>query len=710
MWHILRFLKPPVFEGDEAKTYTARLLNRVLVVIAAMLLFSSLVALPFFYKEKLGSAIIVLTLTLIVAVSHVLMHRGRVSTACAVLVFGVWVTYAVLVLTSGGMGSPNVIFFLAITVLAGLLMGRRIAVLVASISIVAGFGMILVELLGYSLPRIFPAPPIAGWMDLIFGLVLATTTLNLALSTREEALAMARRQLEERQRTELALRQSEETYRVLIETTATGFAVIDHEGRVRDANAEYVRLTGHKELSEILGRRVTEWTAGHDIARNADQVRRCFAEGSVRNLEVDYVDAEGRITPIEINGTILQTAEGPRIVTLCRDISARRRAEGQLRQAQKMESIGRLAGGVAHDFNNLLTVISGYAEMLLAEQSSLPDTVEKLNGIREAGRRAADLTRQLLAFSRKQILQPKLLDLNRTVADTARLLTRLIGEDIQLATVLTTEAATIMADPGQLSQVIMNLAVNARDAMPSGGTLKLETAVASMDEEQLVDAPDAKPGRYVMLSVSDTGCGMTPETQSRVFEPFFTTKEAGKGTGLGLATVYGIVNQSGGFLRVQSEPGRGSTFRVYLPHVGPVAPPSPAEPIGVPKGVETVLVVEDEPEVRRLMHEALADQGFKVLEAESARQAIQLAEQHEGTIHLLIADVVLPKTNGRILAECLTFYRPALKVLYVSGYAADAIVHHGVLDAGTELLQKPFTPLDLILRVRQILDTPRQKS
>jgi nitrogen-specific signal transduction histidine kinase/CheY-like chemotaxis protein len=392
-----------------------------------------------------------------------------------------------------------------------------------------------------------------------------------------------------------------------------------------------------------------------------------------------------------------------------RDITQRRQLEEQLRQAQKIEAVGRLAGGVAHDFNNLLNVITGYGQMVFRRLPDGPER-EKTKAILQAAERAAGLTRQLLAFSRKQVLEPKVLDLNAVVGGMDEMLRRLIGEDIELHTQLAPSLGRTKADPGQLEQVLMNLVVNARDAMPRGGRLTLQTANAVMDDTYIRDHLGARPGRYVMLAVCDNGLGMDPETQKHIFEPFFTTKEKGKGTGLGLATVYGIVKQSEGYIWVESAPGAGTTVKVYLPRVE--AEPAaeevrrPAVPEELPRGTETVLLVEDEDMVRRMTREVLEGAGYRVLEASSGFEALRVSAGHDGNLDLLLTDVVMPGMSGRELSERLAPVRPTMKVLYMSGHTDDAIFHHGVTQAGTGFLQKPFTPDALERRVRELLGNP----
>ena len=398
--------------------------------------------------------------------------------------------------------------------------------------------------------------------------------------------------------------------------------------------------------------------------------------------------------------------DSPTMLGVATEITERKQLEEQLLQSQKMEAIGQLAGGVAHDFNNILTAIVGYTDLLSAEFSENDRKLEDLEEIRKAARRAAALTRQLLSFSRKQVLEPRIIDVNAVVMNLDKMLRSLMSENIELTAHLSGDLAAARVDPNQLEQVIMNLAINARDAMPDGGTLTIETGNATLDEDYAAKHVSAIPGDYVMLAVTDTGCGMTEETQARIFEPFFTTKPAGRGTGLGLSTVYGIIKQSGGNIWLYSEPGKGSTFKVYLPavdslpeNIGQVAP---AESLA--RGGGTVLVVEDDDQLRRLAHRALANNGFEVLEADRGRTALDVARRHKGVIDLLLTDVVMPDTNGRKLAETLRAARPGLRVLYMSGYPDRAIVANGMLGPGDAYVAKPFTTEAITRKVREVLE------
>ena len=385
------------------------------------------------------------------------------------------------------------------------------------------------------------------------------------------------------------------------------------------------------------------------------------------------------------------------------------RLQDQLLHSQRLEAVGRLAGGMAHDFNNVLTAVLGSIELLLLDTPPDRPHREELDIIRDAAMRAKDLIRRLLAFSARQVLQPTVLDLNRLVTDIGKMLRRLIGEDVKLENALAPELGAVRVDAGQIEQVLVNLAVNARDAMPKGGNLTIRTADVLVDGKGDPPAPAIPAGRYVLLGVSDSGIGMGDEIREHLFEPFFTTKPRGKGTGLGLATVYGIVRQSGGYIAVDSAPGRGATFRIYLPRVD-----APLDPTGRPGrvrapavGSETILLTEDEPLVRTLARKVLELARYRVLVAASGAEALALAERHEGPIHLLLTDVVMPEMNGRELAHRLASLRPDARVLYMSGYADEAIAQHGVLDPGTAFLQKPFTPDGLARKVREVLDQPR---
>jgi two-component system cell cycle sensor histidine kinase/response regulator CckA len=480
------------------------------------------------------------------------------------------------------------------------------------------------------------------------------------------------------------------------------------EGRYIDVNESFLRVTGY-EREEVIGRTSLElkfWERPEDRARFFEILKK---QGSVRNLEITYLTKSGeRRTGLD-SAEVIEVAGEKCVIAIFRDFTEQKFLEKQLRQAQKMEAVGQLAGGIAHDFNNLLGVIIGYSEILEERLDRNHPLRPKAAQIKKAGQSAAGLTRQLLAFSRQQMLEPKVLDLNAILADTLKMLQRLIGEDIELITIPGPALGRVKVDPGQIEQIVMNLVVNARDAMPQGGRLIITVANAKMDEVTIRQHPGAVPGSYVMLTVSDTGCGMDQETQTRIFEPFFTTKEVGKGTGLGLSTVYGVVKQSGGYISVYSEPGRGTTFKIYFPRIEEAMTASEPDTSGkeIGRGRETILLVEDAQALRELAHELLEDSGYTVLEAADGADAIRVAEQYRQPILLLITDVVMPGMDGRKLAGHMAHSYPGMKVLYMSGYTADAIAHHGVLDSGLVLLQKPFTRESLNRKVREVLESTR---
>ena len=505
------------------------------------------------------------------------------------------------------------------------------------------------------------------------------------------------------------LRRSESNFRSLVTNAPYGICRCDSQGNLLDINPALVATLGYTSGSELIGRSLaTLYADGQQWFLLADYFRLLK---EFHGVVAEWSRKDGSSTAVRLSGRAISDESG--IVTFelfTEDVTERRALEQQLRQSQKMEAIGRLAGGIAHDFNNLLMVISGYSEFLLERLGPDPNLRGPAQEISSAAERATSLTRQLLAFSRKQMLAPKVLDLNDVVTENLRMLTRLIGEDIDLVMIPGSELVPVKVDPGQIEQVILNLAVNARDAMPQGGKLTIETANITLDEDYArVHAP-VQPGDYVMLAISDTGVGMDAETQSRIFEPFFTTKGP-KGTGLGLSTVYGIVKQSGGYIWVYSEPGKGTSFKIYFPRaveaepvVAEEQPAAAAAAALAEQARETILVVEDEGNLRRLTRHFLENQGYTVLEAADGAAAVQIAVAHQGTIHLLLTDVIMPGMNGRELAQRVSEIRPNIKILYMSGYTENAIGHNGTLDAGVTLIQKPFNLQALKAKVREVLD------
>jgi two-component system, cell cycle sensor histidine kinase and response regulator CckA len=551
--------------------------------------------------------------------------------------------------------------------------------------------------------------PLKSGTTCIGALVVQSYSENSRFGERDrEILKFVSQQLAatiEHKHYEEALRRSEARSRSLILSAAFGICRCTLGGRFLDVNPALIAMLGHESVEDLL-----QLNAGREVFVNPQELDRLTEDyrrtGSLNGVEVQWRRKDGRVIIVRLSGSAAASSDETEEVLelIAEDITDRRQLEEQLRQAQKMDAVGRLAGGVAHDFNNLLMVINGYTEVLLEQLEKGGDMHLKVQSIQQAADRAATLTRQLLAFSRKQLLELKVVDVNTVIGDMERLLRPLIGENIELLTRLSPDTGHTRADAGQLEQVIMNLVVNAKDAMPEGGKLTVQSSDVTV-RQNFNEHRFIQPGRYAVISVADTGHGMDKETQSRIFEPFFTTKEKGKGTGLGLSTVYGIVKQSNGYVFAQSEPGKGTTFYVYLPRVEDSAEElSPAKSqqseVG---GCETVLLVEDEESVRELVRLTLVSRGYKVLEAENGERGLRVAEGFKEHIDILITDVVMPGIGGRELAKKLVVLRPGISVLYLSGYTEDAVITQGVLGPRTAFLQKPFTLQNLAKKVREVL-------
>ncbi|HEX4488027.1 MAG TPA: ATP-binding protein [Terriglobales bacterium] len=500
------------------------------------------------------------------------------------------------------------------------------------------------------------------------------------------------------------MRRSERHFRALVNHAPYGIARCDAKGNILQANPAFMAMLGYASIGDLAGRNLInlhadaeQWFALADFLNST----RPFS-----GLVAEWKRSTGKSVMVRLSGSARREGKAVFHEIFAEDVTETRALEQQFRQSQKMEAVGRLAGGIAHDFNNLLMVISGYCEILTERAGSDVALKGPAREIANAANRATALTRQLLAFSRQQMLKPKVLDLNVVITENLKMLTRLIGEDIDLVMVPGKELGSVKTDPGQIEQVIMNLAVNARDAMPQGGKLTIETSNVALDENYAHIHSPVKPGEYVMLAVSDTGAGMDAETQAHIFEPFFTTKGT-KGTGLGLSTVYGIINQSEGYVWVYSEVGKGTTFKIYLPRVaesGEALPVPVAAEVAPARGNETVLLVEDEATLRGLVKQYLQNQGYTVLEAGDGAAAIRVSTDYPHPIHLLLTDVIMPGMNGREVASRVSAGRPGIKVLYVSGYTENAIGHNGLLEEGITLLQKPFTLPTLKAKVREMLD------
>jgi PAS domain S-box-containing protein len=542
-------------------------------------------------------------------------------------------------------------------------------------------------------------------------LVLESTSSVIRNAQGEpEKLVIVNRDITERKRAEDALRRSETDFRSVVEDAPYGIYRASITGRFLQINPALLKMLGYereqglsrKDLATDIFLHQGEYQRLTDLLTHTEEIK---------DVELEWKRQDGTPITVRCSGRRINDENGvpAYFEVFAEDVTEKRVLEKQLRMAQKMEAIGRLSGGIAHDFNNLLGVIIGYSRVLRKSLGTNQELCEHALEIEKAGQRAASLTKQLLAFSRQQVLTPAILNLNTLASDMGKMLPRLLGEDIEVTLTLDPELGSVNADQSQIEQVIMNLAVNARDAMPSGGKLKIKTANVELDQAYVRNHPGSKAGSYVLLSVTDTGTGMDAGTLTHIFEPFFTTKERGKGTGLGLATVYGIVKQSNGYIGVDSAPGKGSSFQLFLQrHEGQPVPEERTDPGEKLRGSESILLAEDSEPLRKLAHGYLEACGFRVLSARSGEEALEVAASYGGTFDLLLTDVVMPGINGRVLAEQLGPREPGMKVLYMSGYTDSFIAGHGVLEPGTHLLHKPFTEEVLVRKVREVLDGGRK--
>ena len=528
-----------------------------------------------------------------------------------------------------------------------------------------------------------------------------------------EKLVIVNRDVTERKKAAEALKRSESSFRSVVEDAPYGIYRASLAGELLLVNPALQKMLSYETLDELV-----QANLASDVFASPAEHQKINAlflhDPHFKDIEVEWKRKDRSSITVRCSGRPVKDESGTMayLEVFAEDVTERRVLERQLRMAQKMEAVGRLSGGIAHDFNNLLGVIIGYSQVLKKNLGAENPAFEYAEEIEKASQRAVALTRQLLAFSRQQVLEPAVVNLNTLVSDMEKMLPRLIGEDIELKLMLDSDLGQVKADRGQIEQVLMNLAVNARDAMPDGGKLIIQTSNAELDAAFVRQHSGSRPGQYVMLSVTDTGTGIDPEIQSQIFEPFFTTKERDKGTGLGLATVYGVVKQSGGYIAVESEKGKGASFQVYLPRIEQTVEVC-AESSPVPatvRGWETILLVEDADALRKLAHMFLRGNGYQVLVAANGSEAIEIARQHVGPIHLLLTDVVMPGINGRVLAERLAPSHPGMAVLYMSGYTDSFIAGHGVLEAGTHLLHKPFTEEILTRRVRGVLDSKKDAA
>ncbi len=491
-----------------------------------------------------------------------------------------------------------------------------------------------------------------------------------------------------------------------VKSISESICITDMQGKIIFVNESFLNTYGYSK-DEVIGQPITLFYSGNNAKELFEEIFVQTKKGGWKG-ELFQKKKDGTEFPVLLSTSLIRNEKNKEfaMIFVSSDISELRELEEQFRQTQKMEAIGRLAGGIAHDFNNLLTVINGYSELMLMRLKKDDPIYQQLNQISLAGRRAESLTRQLLAFSRKQVLQPVVLDIKRIIEDMNKMLHRLISENIELHTILEPNLCHIKADPSQIEQVVLNLVINARDAMPMGGKITIEAKNIVFKQSFYWEDLEIRSGKYLMLSISDTGTGMDAETKKRIFEPFFTTKKEGKGTGLGLATVYGIVKQSGGFVNVYSEKGIGSTFKLYFPCVKEPAEPVKSKTVSSESltGTETILVAEDEDNLRNLVCEILRSHGYNVLEAANGGSALLKCEKYKKPIHLILSDVVMPEMSGAELVERLLPIHPEMKVMYMSGYTDDAVIRHGILEEKVQFLQKPFSPNSLLEKVRSILD------
>lgn len=699
---------------ERRQIYLLQILMLALIIIAPLGLPITLsTSGPDIMRALLITANLLVPASAVGALLLVRNHRFKLAMIVAIggLNLCLLIVIAVLGLRSGG---PMFLTLAMPLALAALLLGRRALFIVAGLTSIAIIATAWLERL---------SPPLAGFvvtsdialdnMVITFCLVLLLVTLFLdsfslalraALNDLQQTNARLQHELVERQRIAEQLRVSETSFRLLFASNPQPMWVYDEQTLAfLEVNAAAAAHYGYSR-AEFLALHTPAIVALNETTAPDSNKQALLQFG----LEAKHRCKDGRIIDVEMVSHGLEFAGRRARLVVIQDVTERKKLQFQLMQAQKMDSIGRLAGGVAHDFNNLLTAMVSYAELsmeaLPADNAARDDIAEIL----KAANRAAGLTRQLLAFARKQILEPQIFDLNALILDMDRLLRRVIGEDIELVTLPAADLGAIRADPGQIEQVILNLVVNARDAMPTGGRLTIETQNIILDDDYVQQHIGAVDGAFVMLAISDTGIGMDEEVRRRAFEPFFTTKEPGRGVGLGLATCYGIVKQHGGNIWLYSEPGQGTTLKVYLPRVdaSPLEIPRYTEALPAACGSETILVVEDQAAVRALAVRVLQQHGYTVLEAGNGEEALQVVqEQADRVIDLVLSDVVMPRMGGKALVDRLIALRPAIKVLYISGYTDNAIIHHGQLDAGVALLQKPFSPSALARKVREVLDS-----
>ncbi len=693
--------------NDAAVTWRTAILDSILRVA---LWLGVIAAVPSLILAVRAGLYVVVAVDLFVLLTiFVLQRTDRLSYRVRATLFCLC-PFAIACVLQVSIGARSQMYFVGSAVLTALLLGRRAGLLASAAGAIAVIVLGLSSWGGRSGAAVGDSYPVLMWIAAGAGVLVMSSVLAMAVghvvSRLERALVE-----EISARTEAA--EQREFLRAFVDMVPDVVYSKDTGGRFRIFNAAAMELAGVRDAAQMLDKTVFDFYPREIAERLHADDAEVLVGRAVLNREVPTRDANGREQWYLTRKVPHRDASGviTGVIGISRNITDRKQLEEQLRQSQKMEAVGQLAGGVAHDFNNLLTIIVGFSEMLRAEVASLPDLLDPVEAISDAAARAAVLTRQLLAFSRQTMLQPKVIDLNTTISDTSRMLSRLIGERIHFSLVLDPSIPRVRVDPGQFDQVLMNLAVNARDAMPDGGTLTIATQAVNLTGA-LAARLEAPSGPHVRIEITDTGSGMTPDVVARIFEPFYTTKGLGSGTGLGLAMVFGIVRQSGGSIDVESTPGAGSTFSLYLPAVqealseAEALDSSPAvTPLPSLRGTEVLLLVEDDAGVRELARRTLAAQGYEVLTAANGREAMAIAESRAGAIALLITDVAMPVMTGAELVASLHERWPLLRVIYVSGYSGDAMVQHGAVAPEVSFLAKPHTPLRLLHVVRSVLDS-----
>jgi two-component system, cell cycle sensor histidine kinase and response regulator CckA len=679
-----------------------KLLRAYLALCAVMAILG-----PFVWARRIASLGLGAVLVLSTIGALLLLRRGRVRAASALWLGGISAVLLVMVLLSRGIASPLLMGYVVISSTAYWLLGRRVAIWMSWGTAALVAALAAVALMGVRLPEYFPFPPVVMVCNVLCVLALAMVPLDEVMRELKGSLAVARTTIVELRQAEAEALASESRYRDLFEHANDIIWCQDAEGRCTAVNEAALRMLQMKR-EDLIGKPVAGVVLPefHQVMRER-RARQLQGE-ELPPIEYCVRSSDGRLIWLEANSRMMRDIEGQPVGLhgIARDVTERKRAEEErarlqaaLYQAQKLESVGRLAGGIAHDFNNLLTVINGYSQLALAALAEGDPLHHDLSEIARAGERAAGLTRQLLAFSRKQVLNRRPLNLNQVVKGMTPMLDRLVGEDVELVVSADTLQATVHADPHQLEQVVMNLAVNARDAMPGGGRLTIETGLLECG-----DATDCGAAHWVTLEVSDTGTGMDEETREHIFEPFFTTKDSSKGTGLGLSMVQGIVEQSGGSIEVVSQLNKGTTFRIFLPLM-PAAGESEPEAAERPaRGRETILVVEDHADVRNYAVKILEELGYRVKQADGAAAAIELCSLKGEPVDLVLTDVVMPHLSGRDLADRLQELLPGIRVVFMSGYTDDIVLRHGVAGERVHFIQKPFNPQALGAKVREALE------